>query len=236
MEENKPGKIKILKDGPYLVSGNLPLDKEVMVIGAENEPERWESTSDYPAGETFALCRCGMSKNQPFCDGTHIACGFDGTETAARKGYLEIAEKTVGPGVDLTDAACFCAIARFCHRAGDTWILTEKSDDPEAKRLAIETAGNCPSGRLVVWDKETGRPIEPAFLPSLSVTEDPKHLASGPIWVKGGVPVESTDGTVYEIRNRVTLCRCGGSKNKPFCDGTHLKDRFNDGDESIRKA
>jgi CDGSH-type Zn-finger protein len=54
--------------------------------------------------------------------------------------------------------------------------------------------------------------------------------------VKGGVPVESADASVFENRNRVTLCRCGGSKNKPFCDGTHLKDRFNDGDESIRKA
>jgi len=61
-------------------------------------------------------------------------------------------------------------------------------------------------------------------------------LARGPIWVKGGVPVESADASVFENRNRVTLCRCGGSKNKPFCDGTHLKDRFNDGDESIRKA
>jgi CDGSH-type Zn-finger protein len=34
------------------------------------------------------------------------------------------------------------------------------------------------------------------------------------------------DGFEYEARNRMTLCRCGGSKNKPFCDGTHLSIKF----------
>ena len=42
-----------------------------------------------------------------------------------------------------------------------------------------------------------------------------------PIWVRGGVKVVAADGTPYEQRNRVTLCRCGQSSNKPFCDGTH---------------
>jgi CDGSH-type Zn-finger protein len=53
--------------------------------------------------------------------------------------------------------------------------------------------------------------------------------------VKGGVAVESADGEAYEARNRVTLCRCGRSNNKPFCDGTHVDVRFNDGDESLKK-
>ncbi|MCJ7713336.1 CDGSH iron-sulfur domain-containing protein, partial [Candidatus Bathyarchaeota archaeon] len=57
---------------------------------------------------------------------------------------------------------------------------------------------------------------------------------SGPIWVKGGVIVESSDGTSYEVRNRQTLCRCGKSENKPFCDGTHIKAGFNDGDKSLK--
>ena len=51
---------------------------------------------------------------------------------------------------------------------------------------------------------------------------------SGPLWVRGGVPVVSADGTPYEIRNRVTLCRCGASQNKPFCDGSHASIGFTD--------
>jgi CDGSH-type Zn-finger protein len=234
MKKAESKKIRVIKDGPYLVTGNPPLARAVTKIGADNEPEKWETGPDYPRREAFSLCRCGRSNNKPFCDGTHIPTAFDGTETAPHKNYLDLAEKNVGPGLDLTDAACFCSIARFCHRAGDTWTLTEKSDDPEAKRIAVEEAGDCPSGRLVAWDKETGTPLEPPFEPSLGLIIDTKHMAGGPLWVKGGIPVESADGFTYEVRNRVTLCRCGESKNKPFCDGTHVRIRFDDGDPSIK--
>ena len=81
-------------------------------------------------------------------------------------------------------------------------------------------AVNCHSGRLVVWERQSGEPIEPAFEPSIGVVEDPGGRA-GPLWVQGGIPVVTADGMVYEVRNRVTLCRCGRSENKPFCDGSH---------------
>jgi CDGSH-type Zn-finger protein len=55
---------------------------------------------------------------------------------------------------------------------------------------------------------------------------DTYHKGRGPIWVKGGVPIESAKGFEYETRNRVTLCRCGLSENKPMCDGSHIKQRF----------
>lgn len=84
-------------------------------------------------------------------------------------------------------------------------------------------------------DKKTGEPIEPEFEPSISLIEDPQAESSGPVWVKGGLAIESEDGTAYEARNRVTLCRCGRSNNKPFCDGTHVDVRFNDGDESVNR-
>jgi CDGSH-type Zn-finger protein len=51
--------------------------------------------------------------------------------------------------------------------------------------------------------------------------------------VRGCIPIESADGTLWETRNRVTLCRCGKSQNMPFCDGSHIDVRFNDGDESL---
>jgi hypothetical protein len=96
------------------------------------------------------------------------------------------------------------------------------SDDPEAKKIAIEEAGDCPSGRLVAWDKKTGKEIEPEFGQSIGVVEDKQAGTIGPLRVCGKIPVESADGPTYEVRNRVTLCRCGKSRNKPFCDSSHL--------------
>ena len=75
---------------------------------------------------------------------------------------------------------------------------------------------------------KNGKDIEPNFKPSIVLVEDPSAHCSGPIWVRGRVPIESADGKEYEIRNRVTLCRCGKSVNKPFCDGTHVKIGFNE--------
>jgi Iron-binding zinc finger CDGSH type len=78
-----------------------------------------------------------------------------------------------------------------------------------------------PAGRLVAWDKAADAPIDPELPLSIGLVEDPQEECGGPIWLRGGVPVVSADGFEYEVRNRVTLCRCGQSKNKPFCDGAH---------------
>ena len=182
----------------------------------------------YSIQESYALCRCGQSKTKPYCDGTHAKIGFDGTETASKKKYLEQAEKISGPDLILTDAQAFCSTARFCYRAGGVWKLTRESNKPELKEIAIQETCNCPSGRLVAWDKKTGKPIELKFAPSISLIEDPQEKVSGPIWIKGRVPLESSDGTKYEKRNCMTLCRCGKSDNKPFCDGTHIAIKFKD--------
>ncbi len=215
------GKIKTSKNGPYLVSGGIPLSEQIICIDSEGQCHGWREGKKYPSQENYALCRCGHSQHKPFCDGTHMKIHFDGTETASRQPYLEQANEIDGPGLRLTDAQDFCASARFCHRAGGIWKLTKQSDDPEDKQKAIEEAGDCPGGRLVVWEKN-GEAIEPKFEPSIGLVEDTQAGVMGPIWVRGGIPIESADGTTYEIRHRVTLCRCGKSANKPFCDGSHL--------------
>jgi hypothetical protein len=53
-----------------------------------------------------------------------------------------------------------------------------------------------------------------------------RALARRALWVTGGVPVRRSDGQPFETRNRVTLCRCGQSANKPLCDGTHRRVEF----------
>jgi CDGSH-type Zn-finger protein len=170
------------------------------------------------------LCRCGGSANKPFCDGTHERNGFDGTETADRAPYLDQADAFRGPNLTLTDAQGLCAFARFCDAGGSIWNLVEQ-DHEDAAELVQREARQCPSGRLVAWRTTPDGGVEPAgepaFQPSIGIVEDPQMGVSGPLWVRGGIPVFSADGTQYEVRNRVTLCRCGASRNKPFCDGSH---------------
>lgn len=232
----KDAKIMITKDGPYLVSGGLPIDKQIIGIGEDDEPENWIKDKKVSSGESCALCRCGESKNKPFCDGAHGKVGFDGKETASKNPYDKQAKVLDGPTLKLKDAFALCARARFCERDAGTWELTTHSDDQKARELAIEEACKCPSGRLVECDKKTGKIFEKEFEQSIGLVEDPQKKVSGPIWLKGGVPVESSDGTTYEVRNRQTLCRCGKSQNKPFCDGSHIDAGFNDGDESLKRA
>lgn len=222
-------KIQVSKDGPYLVSGDLPLAEITIGANKEGESVKWDWGKAYPAKSQYALCRCGGSANKPYCDGTHAKQGFDGTETASRKPYLEQAKLLEGPTLSLTDAESLCAFARFCDPNGQVWNLVQETADPKAKKDFIRQTCDCPSGRLVAWDNATGQPIEPHYEPSIALIEDPVEQCSGPLWVRGGVRVTSADGFSYEIRNRVTLCRCGASRNKPFCDGAHAAIKFKDG-------
>jgi CDGSH-type Zn-finger protein len=222
-EKKRRARIKVTKDGPYLVSGGVPLAEAIIVCDDAGFPVRWENGKKFPVRESCGLCRCGRSGNKPFCDGSHARPAFDGTETAGRKEFLDEAETYSGPKLIMKDVVKLCALARFCLRDGDAWTLTENSGDPKSRATAIEEIHACPSGRLVAFEKESGEPIEPSLEPSIGLVEGPGRKAAGPIWVKGGIPVESADGAEYEIRNRVTLCRCGLSSNKPFCDGAHSK-------------
>jgi CDGSH-type Zn-finger protein len=222
-------RIAITKDGPYLVYGSVPLGLETIATNAEGGSWEWEQGRTFDVEERYALCRCGASANKPFCDGTHKTAGFDGTESASREPFAEQAVTTEGPAMILEDAEALCAFARFCDNAGTIWALIEQTDDGDVRKIVAHEATHCPSGRLVIRDKRTGDAIEPQFKPSIALIEDPAQSCSGPIWVRGGIRVESADGGAYELRNRVTLCRCGASRNKPFCDGQHADVGFTDG-------
>ena len=219
MKEDEP-RIKISKDGPYIVTGRVPLSVQLVVSDDDGIPVEWNTGHTYPLQETYALCRCGHSKNLPFCDGTHKKIDFDGTETADNAPYLTKANNIDGPTLKLTDCEELCVGAGFCDRDAGIWSLVKNSDNPSAKNIAIEEGLNCPSGRLVIWD-EQGRPMEPEYEPSIGLMRDPAIGTVGPIIARGGISIESVDGNVYELRNRVTLCWCGLSKNKPFCDASH---------------
>ncbi len=227
-------KIKVMENGPFVISGEIPLIKLVLKTDEEGYPYEWTEKHRYPLQKSYSLCRCGQSKNKPFCDGTHEKIDFQGRETASHDNYEVKAKITEGPNLILADNHKLCTHVGFCTRAGTIGFLVRNSDNPEYRQIAIEEASNCDSGRFVVYNKQTGHEIELEFEMSIAVLEEPDKDVSGPLWVRGGIPIESADGFTYEIRNRVALCRCGKSLNKPFCDGTHIIIYFDDGDDSIK--
>jgi CDGSH-type Zn-finger protein/uncharacterized Fe-S cluster protein YjdI len=119
--------------GPYAFRGELRID-------------------GVPAGFRATLCRCGASKNKPFCDGSHHEIGFSATGEPP---------------------------------TGKTDMLAER-----AGVLAIDPQTN------------------------------------GPLRVRGNLEILSGTGRAVARLTSTYLCRCGGSANKPFCDGTHAKIGF----------
>jgi CDGSH-type Zn-finger protein len=222
-------RIVISKDGPMVVQGKVPLRLQVIVPDEEGFSWDWQAGPEFKVGDSYALCRCGNSQTKPFCDGSHTRARFDGTETASRRPYQRQAEHTHGDKLSLDDQENLCAFARFCDPGGKIWGLIEQPHDKETRELIIREANHCPAGRLVVYDNKTHKAIEEKRSQELGVVEDPKLGVSGPIWVQGGIPIESSDGKRYEVRNRIALCRCGASANKPFCNGSHASIGFDDG-------
>lgn len=214
--------VKVTKDGPYLVYGVPDISTQVILNDDDGYFMGYEQGAvlEIKSSPT-ALCRCGKSKNAPFCDGKHLCEHFDGTETASFEPILDDALKFEGPNLTLYDNEKYCAFARFCDANGGIWDLISIGKK-ETDECAILEANLCPSGRLVIFDKD-GNTLEEQLPPSIALIEDNGLKVSGPIWVRGSIKVESADGKTYEIRNKQTLCRCGKSANKPFCDCTHRR-------------
>ena len=220
--------ISITEDGPYVVTGSIPLREQSIAVNETGESIEWQPTKTSPAKKKYALCRCGQSENKPYCDNSHADEGFEGLETASMKPYAEQAKVLDGPRFKLMDQEDLCALARFCDTHQTVWEEVEKTDDPEVAAIFLDQIKDCVSGRLVAIDTATGEPIEAPREQQISTTQDPAEQCSGPLYVEGGIRLISADGKEYERRSRMALCRCGASGNKPFCDGTHVKIGFSD--------
>ena len=100
--------------------------------------------------------------------------------------------------------------------------MVEQSNDTQVRAQIMAMIERCPSGTFTFALEPDGEVVEPDLPIGIAVIPD------GPLWVSGGIPVERRDGQPLETRNRVTLCRCGASKNKPLCDGMHKEVGFSD--------
>jgi CDGSH-type Zn-finger protein len=216
--------IRIVKDGPYEVTGRPTLGRTAQVETEFGEPVDWEPFEPIDAPESFELCRCGLSSRKPFCDDACANAGFDGTEVADRAPRATRAEVYVGDDVVMTDDHTLCEHAGYCgDRFTNVWRMIRRTSDPDIRERLQHMVSLCPSGALDHAPADGADLVELAFVPSIGV------IRNGPLWIRGGIPIESADRTTYEVRNRVTICRCGHSANKPFCDGTHKEVEFRDG-------
>ncbi|KAB8196793.1 hypothetical protein FH608_008860 [Nonomuraea phyllanthi] len=219
-------RIVVLRDGPYVVYGRVPLRRKRKIVSAEDNALTWQTGEPLETEDTYALCRCGHSGSKPFCDGTHARIGFDGTETAGVRPYEELQHVHDGVGISAQRVGELCVHAAFC--IGRTRPIAEMLADTADSDVRAEIMGridHCPSGSYSYALERGGDTIEPDLPRAISVLEEEGKLASA-LWVTGGVPVHRADGRPLETRNRMTLCRCGHSGNKPLCDGTHRKIGF----------
>jgi CDGSH-type Zn-finger protein len=227
-DEQPEPRIEVRENGPYRVVGNPPLGRTFQIETEYGEPVDWAPLEPLePPTEVYDLCRCGRSATKPFCDGKGCEAGFDGTEVADRGPYAERAHDYEGDGATMFDDRTLCTRAGYCgDRFTNVWSMIRQIDDPEVHERLRTMVQLCPSGRIVYQADGAGQPDEIDYPRSIAAQND------GPLWVRGGIPVVAADGTPYEVRNRVTLCRCGNSRNKPFCDGSHKTTGFTDPEQA----
>jgi CDGSH-type Zn-finger protein len=216
---DQDAQITVKANGPIMVSGSVPLRRKEPVISEQGEPLTWRTGEPEQTRATYALCRCGESSNKPFCDGSHSKVDFDGTEAALGESYDERRKSYPGTGIEVFDDRGTCVHAGFCgNQVSNVWKMAGDTSDTQIRAQVMAMVERCPSGALTY--EVDGVAVEPSFPAEVGVTPD------GPIWVTGGIPIERADGAAVEVRNRVTLCRCGQSANKPLCDGSHKEAGF----------
>lgn len=218
-------RIVVTEDGPYVVYGSIPLVRKIQVVSEYGEPLTWRLGGGIETPEVYELCRCGQSSFMPFCDVTHALFDFDGTETADTRTTAERQERYPGgTRIIVRRDVSLCMEAGFCgNRFTNIEKMVARTDDPQVRAQVMAMIERCPSGSYVYSLGEGEDDIEPNLPQQIAVTTEitSDGPIAGPLWVTGNIPIERADGQPFETRNRVTLCCCGHSENKPLCDGTH---------------
>ena len=207
-------KITCLANGPYYLLNDMTAAPVPNLRRASGEP--------CATVRGVALCRCGGSKSKPFCDGTHRTNGFSDARLA--DGKNDRRESYAGKHITIHDNRQLCAHAGFCtdrlasvfRMGSEPWI----DPDGAAAQEIVATIRKCPSGALS-YSIDGVEHRDQARAPGISVTKD------GPYAVVGRVRLDAIQGQGASSEH-YTLCRCGASKNKPFCDGSHWDAGFRD--------
>ena len=213
----KPRIIPIPNGPLHLINSEMPqlVDN---IRNSRREPIFWISK--------IALCRCGSSGTKPFCDRTHAKIGFssENKNTPAtndkRKDYF-------GAKIIVHDNRRLCSHSAECLRNLETvfrldrrpWINPDESD----VKSVIETVRKCPSGALSYSIEGVEHRDQSDRDPVVIVDRN------GPYRIEGGIELVDTENWgIGASKEHYSLCRCGASNNKPFCDGMHLSIDFKD--------
>jgi CDGSH-type Zn-finger protein len=229
ISDNQPttGKPQIVvrPNGPYIVRGKLPLVHKTQVVSEFGEPLTWKKDREFEIkDEEYYLCRCGKSARMPFCDQIHREIDFDGTEQAKTDGLSNVQETFPGTHLIVANDLSLCMNSGFCGmRDTSLYQIVASSEDTKRRSLAIAMIERCPSGALTYKIEQDQADIEPDLPQQIADTTEitSNGPIQGPLWVTGFVQIERADGQPFVPRNRVTLCNCGLSHNKPLCDGAH---------------
>jgi CDGSH-type Zn-finger protein len=220
-------KILPLPNGPYYLIN----DMEPKVV------ENLKNFKGEPLSTTvgIALCRCGKSNRKPFCDGTHSIIGFSSQNVNLNENdtnKLTIKNKRrdyVGKEITIHDNRKICSHAKECvNNLPSVFKLGSKpwiDSDGSKMQDIINTVRKCPSGALSYSiDGIEYRDPKEHRDPILTV------LKNGPYYITGGIDLigENIEFGEGASKEHYTLCRCGASENKPFCDGTHRTINFKD--------
>jgi CDGSH-type Zn-finger protein len=228
-----PKRIRIKANGSYKVPGDILLVRKIQIVSEHGEPLTWKNEGKIETNGDYSLCRCGQSGCKPFCDGTHRSIDFDGTEAASPAPSASRQHPYPG-GVHITVRKdhSLCMDSGFCGlRNKSTMKLVLETADTATRSMLIAMVERCPSGSLTYSIDPDPTEIEPDLPQQIAVTTEitSDGPIAGPLNVTGYIEIERSDGSLMEVRNRVTLCNCGLSCNKPLCDGTHRR-------EAARKA
>lgn len=127
------------------------------------------------------------------------------------------------PNVCIHSEMCFHGLPKVFNPHEKPWINAEGATTEQI----ITQIKQCPSGALSFFmntevDPDTGA------TPKISAESIVEPMPNGPLLVYGNLIVRDANGNETH-KNKVTaFCRCGGSSNKPYCDGTHTKINFSD--------
>ncbi len=161
------------------------------------------------SGDVY-LCRCGESKNAPFCDGSHKPAGFTGDNTGESEAKpLRVWE---GRTIQTTFNPNVCMHVFYCKPLQELRARELAGDDDAAQEIA-EVVASCPSGALTYSSNSVE--VGGAEQSELVIME------GGEIRVTCDFETEGFELQAEQPSDRATLCRCGRSDNKPWCDGRH---------------
>lgn len=114
---------------------------------------------------------------------------------------------------------CWTGLNSVFNPAEKPWIKPENA----STEAIITQINQCPSGALSYFLNNENTPSQDETITAETIIE---ISANGPLLVYGNINIKDPQGNETRKSKVTAMCRCGHSGNKPFCDGSHVKNNF----------